>query len=77
MNPDGAVDAIPGITAHQTTRQGVLLDDGHAVVQSGKDDPGRKPPDSGTDDQRIKRLLCFHRRPPAWNINTGLTGKVK
>jgi hypothetical protein len=65
MNPDGAVDAVPGITAHQTARQGVLLDDGHALMQPGKDDPGRKPPDSGTDDQRIKRFLCFHRRPPA------------
>ena len=40
MNPNGAIDAIPGITAHQTARQGVLLDDGHAVVQPGKDDPG-------------------------------------
>ena len=57
MNPDGAVNAVPGITAHQAARQRILLDNGYAMVQPGKDDPGRKPSDSGADDQRIKRLL--------------------
>ncbi len=36
MNPDGAVEAVPEITAHQTARQGILLDDGHTQVAAGR-----------------------------------------
>ena len=66
MNPDGAVDSVPFVAAHQTARQRIFFNDRHISEQPGKDDPDRKSPDPGTDDQRIKRLLCFHGGSPGW-----------
>jgi len=62
MDPDGTIQSFPLITAHQAAREGIFFDDGDAQVQQGKDDPYRQSPDTGTDDKRIKRFICFHRR---------------
>ena len=53
MYADGAVHPPPLVTAHQATGKGVLLDDGNAKAEQGKDDSRRKAPDPCADNQRI------------------------
>ena len=53
VHPDGAVHPLPPVAAHQAAGKGVLLDDGDAKAQQGKDDSRRKASDPGADDQCI------------------------